>query len=327
MPDTLLRPGRSDLPCTDTGTMATSDESGSTSLSVRYCRSAPATRAITTSLSLTPKWFLTALTSSRSNWANATLRRPVMLALNGVCGAVNGLAMASPDTARRTVSTTVVTVPGSTRVARCTGRVANRSSPRPAISSWLALPEPFTGAGGGGSASVLHSCDIRLAPVTPSTAAWCTLVITAIRPPAWASVPSTPSMTHISHSGRLRSSGSEARCPQISASSMRPPGGGQAHPVQMAVDVKVLVLHPHWMVEVERAVGQLVAELRHRVDAHRQLVAQLLEAVAAGDRRGVQLQDRAHVKRLGGRFEVEEAGVESAEPLHVRDGMSGTSRV
>ena len=134
-------------------------------------------------------------------------------------------------------------------------------------------------------------------------------------------------MTHISHSGRLRSSGSEARCPQISDSSPRPPGAGSAHPVQMAVDVKVLVLHPHWMVEVQRAVGQLVAELRHRGDADRQLVAQLLEGVAARDRRCVQFQDRAHVKRLGRRFEVEEAGVEAAEPLHVRDGMSGISRV
>ena len=36
----------------------------------------------------------------------------------------------------------------------------------------LPPPTPSTGSGTGASASVLHSWDIRSAPVTPSTAAW-----------------------------------------------------------------------------------------------------------------------------------------------------------
>ena len=41
MPDTWLRPGRSDLSCTDTGTIATSELSGSSPRSSRNCRSTP----------------------------------------------------------------------------------------------------------------------------------------------------------------------------------------------------------------------------------------------------------------------------------------------
>ena len=69
MPDTWLRPGRSDLSCTETGTIATSVESGSSPRSSRNFRSVLDTSAITTSLTLTPKWFFTFLMSSRSSWA------------------------------------------------------------------------------------------------------------------------------------------------------------------------------------------------------------------------------------------------------------------
>ena len=41
MPDTWLRPGRSDLSCTDTGTIATSEFSGSSPRSSRNVRSTP----------------------------------------------------------------------------------------------------------------------------------------------------------------------------------------------------------------------------------------------------------------------------------------------
>ena len=152
--------------------------------------------------------------------------------------------------------------------------------------------------------------------MTPSTPAWCTFVITASRPPSCASVPATFSITHISHSGRLRSRFNEAMWPQISPSSTRPPGDRQADAVQVPVDVEVLVLHPHRVIEVEAVVGEFLAELRHRLDPQTERVAQPVEGVAAGDGRGVDLQDRAHVQRLRGGFEVEEAGVESAEPLH-----------
>jgi hypothetical protein len=61
-------------------------------------------------------------------------------------------------------------------------------------------------------------------------------------------------------------------CPQISASSCRPPRW-QADAVQVPIDVKVLVVHPHRMVEVQPGIGQLFAELRHRLDAQAQRVA------------------------------------------------------
>jgi hypothetical protein len=55
IPETWLRPGRLDRPCTETGTIATNDESGSSPRSSKNCRSTPDTSAITTSLTLTPK--------------------------------------------------------------------------------------------------------------------------------------------------------------------------------------------------------------------------------------------------------------------------------
>ena len=74
IPDTWLRPGRSERSCTDTGTMATSGASGSSPRSSMNCRSTPDTSAITTSLTFTPKWFLTVLMSVKSSWAKATFR-------------------------------------------------------------------------------------------------------------------------------------------------------------------------------------------------------------------------------------------------------------
>src|SRR5246500_3346279 len=61
IPETWLRPGRSDRPCADTGTIATNDESGSSPRSSKNCRNTPDTSAITTSLTLTSKWLLTVL--------------------------------------------------------------------------------------------------------------------------------------------------------------------------------------------------------------------------------------------------------------------------
>src|SRR6476469_2695466 len=167
---TWLRPGRSDFSCTDTGTIATSELSGSSPRSARNLRSTPDTKAITTSFTLTPKWSFTVLMSSRSSWANAMLRWPVTLALKAVFGAAKGAAIARPLRARLTVSTTDDCVVGTT-LTSFNGRVANLTAPLNAISRPLASPTPSTGSGAGASGSVLHSCDIRLAPVTPSTPA------------------------------------------------------------------------------------------------------------------------------------------------------------
>ena len=68
------------------------------------------------------------------------MRCAVTLALNAVWGAANRAAIARPPAARRTVSTTVVTVDGSTLVARVNGLVANRPRPPIAMRSGLVSP-------------------------------------------------------------------------------------------------------------------------------------------------------------------------------------------
>ena len=67
-----------------------------------------------TSLTVTPKWFLTFLTSSRSSRAKATLRRALITPLSLVRGAENGAAIARPARVRRTMSTTALKVAGTT---------------------------------------------------------------------------------------------------------------------------------------------------------------------------------------------------------------------
>ncbi len=62
--------------------------------------------------------------------------------------------------------------------------------------------------------------------------------------------------------------------PQISRQFLPAAGRGQSDAVQMPVDVEVLVVDPHRMVEVEPAVGELLAELRHRLDPQPEFVAQ-----------------------------------------------------
>ncbi|CFR76415.1 Uncharacterised protein [Mycobacterium tuberculosis] len=217
-----LRPGRSDLSCTETGTVATNGASGSTPCSSRKRRSAPAHNATTTSLMVTPNRSLTRLTSRMSSCVYAMLRSRPRGPLNGVGGAENGAAMVRPSRARSNVRTNVSTVAGTT-VASRTGRDANPTSPLAAICSTLPPPVPRTGCGAGASGCRLHRWDSRFAPATPSTTAWWTLSITAT-----VSLRAPPSMTHISHSGRSRSSGNPAMYPQISASSRRPPGAGIA---------------------------------------------------------------------------------------------------
>jgi hypothetical protein len=149
------------------------------------------------------------------------LRSPLREALNAVVGAANGAAMARPSRARITVCTNVSIVAGTT-VANRNGRNANPFNPLAAICSGLPPPAPpTTGSGAGASGSMLHRWASKSAPATPSTTEWWIFTITVT-----ASLRASPSITHISHSGRSRSSGSPAIYPQISATSRRPPGDG-----------------------------------------------------------------------------------------------------
>ena len=87
--------------------------------------------------------------------------------------------------------------------------------------------------------------------------------------------------------------------------------------MQVAVHVEVLVLYPHRVVEVEETVRELFPERRDRGDPQGHFLAQSLEAVSARDSGRVQLEHRADVQRLGRGFQVEEAGIEPAEPLQL----------
>src|SRR6201999_309036 len=98
------------------------------------------------------------------------LRCGVTLALKAVRGAAKGGAIVWPLRARITVLTTDDAVSVSA-LARRSGLAANLTAPVSAISKSLPPPTPSTGSGGGASASVLHSGDIRFAPVTPATPA------------------------------------------------------------------------------------------------------------------------------------------------------------
>jgi hypothetical protein len=65
----------------------------------------------------------------------------------------------------------------------------------------------------------------------------------------------------------------------------------QTDAVQVPIGVKVLVVHPHRMVEVQPGISELFAELGHGLDSQGQRVTQPVECVPAGHGRGVQLQD------------------------------------
>ena len=99
-----------------------------------------------------------------------------MVPLNDVRGAVSGAAIAVPSRARPMVPTTPFTV-GASRAKVWKGRVPLVITARPSSSArrgscgqaFFSCPAPI----GAASGSRLHRCDMRLAPETPSTVAWC----------------------------------------------------------------------------------------------------------------------------------------------------------
>ena len=164
---------------------------GSASCSASQRRRAPALIAITTSLTETPKAFLTILTVARSTLRNANRRCGVIGLLNGVAGARPGMvAMTSPSPRfspsmpPTTVLTTGVSVGSnltSSLVIRTvwTGRHASRKVAFTAISGQLGGRSGRNGLAGGSSrpAGVRSIRMVRSSvPDTPSTAAWWILV-------------------------------------------------------------------------------------------------------------------------------------------------------
>lgn len=228
MPVTLLVPSVRVAPisasCTETGIIATSGCPGSSPRSCRNSRIAPEQAASTTSLTLTPKWSLTFFTSASGTAANAMERWPVIELLSEVRGALNGAGIAAPRRERVHQRTGTGRVRGRSETSD-SGRSRTFLAPSAASASSGAPPVDLStidGSSAGGSGVSEHSWAIRPAPVTPSTPAWCMRIMIAIRPSA------RPSMTHISHSGLLRSSAWPAMCAHNSASSCSPPGAGTA---------------------------------------------------------------------------------------------------
>ena len=165
-------------------------------------RSAPVHMARTTSLTVVPILFFSALASARLAAAKATRRRACTATLMEVRGAVSGRAAfaVSPWRIRRTSK--------MFRVVRSTVRPRSKGATRPAIIAWETNSRPegmresswraFCGGVSGGVGSRSKRTPSSSAPETPSMVLWCILMTRAIFPS------SSPSTIHISQSGRSR---------------------------------------------------------------------------------------------------------------------------
>ena len=230
-----------------TGTIARSGLSGSASCLIRYSRNAPAQMAITTSLTVPPVAFLSALMFSSDVPRMAKRRCAVIDLFHGVSGAgVNGnwmrrslspAALPMPATlliasrAFVAILLTLVTPSASARFRTSfscsrmpfTGFAARRCNV--SCNSWLWLggcsPSHSTAVGAGVFGSMSVSMFSRITPAAPSMVAWCVLVSIAHRPSA------RPSMTYTSHSGRERSIRRPTMRDTCSVSWSAPPGGAR----------------------------------------------------------------------------------------------------
>ena len=233
---------------TDTGTIVSSGSLGSSPRSASQSRSAPAQIVMTTSLTVQPAAFLTALTSASGSDPNATRRCGVIDPWKRVRGAVRVAPCRIPPSRRRGESrasrrliAAVVPMPGTCRsiatLSRCgsvrgtaaTARTGCRGSPATPRASIPSSPgvrtsPPLSPAGGTSRpVGAVSSRTLKTsAPDIPSTAAWCILVSSATRPSR------SPWMTYSSHSGRARSSGRATIRATCSASCWSSPGAGSA---------------------------------------------------------------------------------------------------
>ena len=90
----------------------------------------------------------------------------------------------------------------------------------------------------------------------------------------------------------------------------------EGQPVHVALDVELLVPDPDRVVEAERHPTQLAGERRDVLDPSVDLRLHQLEGVRRRHGARVEHDQAAHVHQLGGRLEVEEAGVQAGESVH-----------
>ena len=243
------------------------------------------------------------------------LRWPVMVPLNEVRGAVNGAGIAAPragavDPVRqyagrvrqqpRELDRPLGDADAGRRrtMSRSRGRRSGASlRPRLAI--------------GGAPGSRLHSSETRLAPLTPSTVAWCILVITAIGAVVEAldhpQLPQRPAAVQ-----RLM----PAMSPHTSASSRAPPGAGTAiRRTWCSMSKSSSSTQIGWS---RFSSGSWSLRMNAGLSSSRaaQGVPDGGEAVVAGHGGRIENEQAAHVHQVRRRLEVEEARVEPAQPVH-----------
>ena len=212
MADTRFPPAPASLSSrTDTGTMARSGRSGNESWSISQRRSAPAHNVITTSFTVPPSSFFTALIASIGSDPNANRRCGEITPLNTVRGACTDgrdktssrlLTPGALSAKLRMIVPSAGTVWRASRIPT-RGWVIAPNTPRANISRELGSRSHCHGVVGGGVGAGSGSTSKRTprisAPATPSIQEWWILVSSAKKPP------SRPSMMYISQRGRDRS--------------------------------------------------------------------------------------------------------------------------
>ena len=145
----------------------------------------------------------------------------------------------------------------------------------------------------------------------PSTVAWCILENTAIRPSA------SPSMTHISHSGRDRSSGMPGEVAGHLGELVGAAGRGQGEPVDVPVDVEVRRRRPTPGGRGRAARGAASGGTRaRRRPGGPSPPSSRRRSSRPGSSPGWSTRRPQTCSSCVERLEVEEGRVESAEPLH-----------
>ncbi len=203
----------------DIGTIALSTMSSVGSpWSRMYRPSAPATTASTTSLTVPPSAFLIALKSARSPRSQVKRRWGPIVTLKGLGGAGWSPAHASAPSAISVSPAFCAIVRGPRNAARTPrtisrGAIARSSSASASSSASLGSGRGIHSCSGGatgiGSGAESNRTVAMSTPEMPSTSAWWVLDSTAKRSSA------SPSTSHSSHSGRVRSSGWEKTRPAM----------------------------------------------------------------------------------------------------------------
>jgi hypothetical protein len=81
--------------------------------------------------------------------------------------------------------------------------------------------------------------------------------------------------------------------------------------VQVTPQLKMLVVYPHRVIQVQLAIGKLHPKFGHRLHPLIQRSAKPAIRVATRHRRRIQLQDTAHIQRLRRGLQIQEKRIKS----------------